>query len=270
MEEEKLIIQALVYGIIFLVIITAGLILFFHYSRRKIVQKELEKAAMKLENQQKILQTSIAIQEAERKRISQDLHDAISSKLNIVSLSTNVLLDDKSISDKQRASLNQILEITSTTLESSRKIAHDLMPPILDKFGLKVALEELFDNVSGHSFIEIEHNIDELTKLSDNNQLHVFRIIQELINNSIKHGNANELVVFIEDNPKGFKIHYQDNGIGFNLQNISKKSGIGLQNINSRVKILNGSLTIDSTIDKGSIFKIQCKYYEQDKYSISG
>ncbi|RLJ65624.1 histidine kinase/DNA gyrase B/HSP90-like ATPase [Lacinutrix venerupis] len=264
MENEKLIIQALVYSIIFLVLITTGLIIFFHYSRRKILQKELEKVDLKLENQQKILQTSIAIQETERKRISQDLHDAISSKLNIVSLSTNMLLDDSSITDKQRASLNQILEITSTTLESSRKIAHDLMPPILDKFGLKVALEELFENVSTHTTIDIEHNIDELTRLSETNHLHVFRIVQELINNSIRHGKANELAIFIEDNQKGFIIHFQDNGIGFNVKSICKKNGIGLQNINSRVKILNGTLKIESTKNKGSLFKVQCKYHEQN------
>jgi len=262
MENEKLILQALTYGIIFLVLITTGLMLFFHYSRQKIVQKELEKAALKLENQQKILQTSIAIQEAERKRISQDLHDAISSKLNIISLTTNVLLIDKTMDTKQKSALKQILDITTNTLESSRKIAHDLMPPILDKFGLKVALEELFDDVSAHSGIDIEHNVEELYRLNRTNQLHVFRIIQELINNSIRHGKADELVVYIEANPKGFMLRYQDNGIGFKVSEISKKSGIGLQNINSRVKILNGTLKIESTKNTGSLFLIHCKYHE--------
>lgn len=261
MENEKLIIQALVYGIIFLVLITTGLILFFHYSRQKIVQKELEKAALKLENQQKILQTSIAIQEAERTRIAQDLHDAISSKLNIVSLSTNVLLEDKTITEKHRDSLNKILEITSTTLESSRKIAHDLLPPILDEFGLKIALEELFDDFSANTRLEIEHNIENIFKLSRTNQLHVFRIIQELINNSTRHGKATELAIYMEQNTTGFKIRYQDNGVGFKVSEIDKKAGIGLQNITSRVKILNGTLKMESTKNNGSLFIIQCKYH---------
>lgn len=261
MENEKLIIQALVYGIIFLVLITTGLILFFHYSRQKIVKKELEKSAMKLENQQKILQTSIAIQEAERTRIAQDLHDAISSKLNIVSLSTNVLISDSEINQKQRATLKQILEITSTTLESSRKIAHDLLPPILDEFGLKIALEELFDDFSANTNLEIEHNIENLVKLTRTNQLHVFRIIQELMNNSIRHGKANELAIYMEESLTGFKIRYQDNGIGFNVLDIEKKAGIGIQNIKSRVKILNGKLKMESTKNNGSLFIIHCKYH---------
>jgi len=262
MENGKLIIQALVYGIIFLVLVTTGLILFFHYSRQKIVQKELEKAALKLENQQKILQTSIDIQEIERKRIAQDLHDAISSKLNIVSLSTNVLLLDKTITQKQKQALEQVLRITSETLESSRKIAHDLLPPILEEFGLKAALEELLEEYSTNTNIHIESNIENLPKLSQNNQLHIFRIIQELINNSIRHGKATELVVYMERDANSFVLRYQDNGKGFTVKDVEEKSGIGLQNIKSRIKVLHGTLKIDSTPNSGSQFIIRCKYGE--------
>ncbi|WP_232735111.1 sensor histidine kinase [Olleya sp. Bg11-27] len=259
-DGQEQVIIALVYGLIFLVLLTTGLILFFHYSRRKIIQKELEKAALKLENQQKILQTSIAIQERERKRIAQDLHDAISSKLNIISLTTNVLLIDQTISEKQKIALEQILNITTGTLESARKIAHDLLPPILNEFGLKAALQELFEDFSKHTKIEIEDNVEALTRLSKNDQLHVFRIVQELINNSIRHGKANELVVYMEQNETDFVIRYQDNGQGFDVKKIHEKSGIGLQNIKSRVKILKGILKIESTPNNGSQFIIRCSY----------
>lgn len=257
--NQNEIIQALVFGLIFLVIISSGIILFFHYSRRKIIEKEKEKATLKINHQQKILQTSIAIQESERKRIAQDLHDAISAKLNVVSLTTNVLLANKNNTQKQQEALNHILNITTTTLESSRKIAHDLMPPILEKFGLKAALEELFEEFTKTTNVEIEHNVEEL-KLSETNQLHIFRILQELINNSIRHGKADELVVFIEQNAQGFVLQYQDNGVGFDTSDISKKSGIGLQNIKSRVKILNGLLHVESKQNNGSQFIIRCKY----------
>ncbi|MDG1660359.1 MAG: histidine kinase [Winogradskyella sp.] len=146
-EENKILI-ALVFGIILLFLVSIGIIIFFILSRKKIIDKEREKTELQIEHQQKILQTSIAIQETERKRIVQDLHDDISSKLNVVSLTTNMLLADNDTSKKQKETLSQILEITSKTLESSRKIAHDLLPPILDKFGLKSALEELFDEFS--------------------------------------------------------------------------------------------------------------------------
>lgn len=255
-SQEQQVIGALVYGIIFLVLVTTGLILFFHYSRKKITEKEIEKVSIKLNHQQKILQTTINVQERERKRIAQDLHDDISSKLNVVSLTTHVLLDDNTLNNSQKEALNHILEITTNTLESSRKIAHDLMPPVLDKFGLKVALEELFDEFIKSKKIIIDYNIDKLTNINQTNELHVFRIIQELINNSIKHGNASKVSVLLNQTDTGFTIFYSDNGSGFDLKTINKKIGIGLQNIKSRVAILNGTFTIESTSKKGSVFKI--------------
>ena len=157
--SEEQIIAALVYGIIFLLLVTLGLILFFYYSRKKIIEKEVEKVNIKLDHQKKILQTTISVQEQERSRIAQDLHDAISSKLNVVSLTTNVLIEDDTLNKEHKEALNHILDITTSTLESSRKIAHELMPPILDKFGLKVALEELFDEFTTNTSIDINYYI---------------------------------------------------------------------------------------------------------------
>ena len=267
MEKQFLIIQdqgsviaALAYGIIFLVLLTTGLLLFFHYSRRKIIQKELEKAALRLEHQKTILQATIATQEEERKRIAQDLHDAISARLNVVSLTANLLLDDDDLNEEQKSSLEHILGITTTTLESSRKIAHDLLPPILDKFGLKVALEELFDDFSKTKQVQIKYDIDELDFLSKTNDLHVFRIAQELINNAIRHGDASRMNIVLEkEDENSFTLICKDNGNGFDVSKISKKSGIGLQNIKSRTAILECNLHVESEIDKGSIFTIQSK-----------
>ncbi|TCK67634.1 histidine kinase/DNA gyrase B/HSP90-like ATPase [Winogradskyella wandonensis] len=257
--QENSVVLMLLFATIFLTLVTLGLILFFYFSRKKVIQKEREKAELKIANQQKILETSIAIQELERKRIAQDLHDAISSKLNIVSLSTNVLLSDKKTTNKQKKTLEQILEITSTTLESSRKIAHDLLPPILDKFGLKAALEELFEDYCKNTQIDIQYDLEEL-EISKEKQLHLFRILQELVNNSIRHGKADELVVFLEENDNGYKLRYQDNGLGFDVEAVKKKAGIGMQNIMSRARILNGKFHYDSQIGKGSTFVIRSNY----------
>ena len=259
MEEvasQEQIITALVYGLIFVVLLTTGLMVFFHYSRRKITEKEIEKIAIMLEQKQKVLQASIATQEEERKRIAKDLHDAISAKLNVVSLTTHVLLDDDSINKDQRESLEHILNVTSGTLESSRKIAHDLMPPILEKFGMKVALEELIEDFIKSKQLEIEHTIEEIEYLTKTEQLHVFRIVQELINNSVRHGKASLIKMSVYNTDTGFKLHFIDDGKGFDLN--VKKSGIGLQNIQSRVDILSGTFDIQTAPNKGSIFTINC------------
>ncbi len=259
-NQEQLI-EGLVYGIIFLVLATTGLILFFYYSRQKIIEKEIEKVNIQLDHQKKILQNTINVQEDERNRIAQDLHDAISSKLNVVTLTTNVLIDNDDIQPEHKDSLNHILDITTKTLESSRKIAHELMPPVLYKFGLKVALEELFDEFTSNSELQIKHQIDAI-ELSKNNALHIFRIVQELINNALVHGKADELQIILEQLPNhGFSLLFKDNGVGFDVEAKNKKSGIGLQNIKSRVAILNGQLVVESSKQLGSKFKIHCYSY---------
>ena len=106
-----------------------------------------------------------------------------------------------------------------------------------------------------------------LSQLTKTNQLHVFRIVQELINNSLRHGKANELVIYMEQNTTGFILRYQDNGIGFTVKEVKEKPGIGLQNIKTRVKILNGELKVESTPNSGSQFIIRCNYENKNSTS---
>lgn len=258
MEDYKIIINVLVYGIIFTVFISCGLLLLFHYSRKKIIQKEVEKVNILLEQKQKVFQASITAQEEERKRIAQDMHDAISAKLNVVNLTTHMLLGDETISEEQEQSLTHILNVNSKTLESSRKIAHDLLPPVLDKFGLTVALDELFEDFTKSKQVKINSKIEDITVLEKSNELHIFRILQELINNSIRHGKATILDINLVNIESGYELNYHDNGIGFDTSQMSTKAGIGLQNIESRVAILNGIFTVTSEPNNGSTFIVNC------------
>ncbi|MEM9681289.1 MAG: ATP-binding protein, partial [Bacteroidota bacterium] len=106
------------------------------------------------------------------------------------------------------------------------------------------------------------YDIDEFNTINKTNDLHIFRIIQELISNSIRHGNAKTINVIIKQSGDFLTIEYKDNGIGFDTEAIDRKAGIGLQNIESRVAILNGSMVIESKPNTGSTFTINCKAYE--------
>ena len=256
--SQEQIIEALVYGIIFLVLVTIGIILVFHYSRKKIIEKEIEQVNTKLQHQQKLLETTINVQETERKRIAQDLHDAISSKLNVVSLTTYGLLDDTALNTDHQSALNHILDITTNTLESSRKIAHDLLPPVLDKFGLKAALDELIDSYKQSNQVAIENHIEALKLTDSSEELHIFRIVQELINNAIRHGKATQIKLILNlHNNNGFYLEFNDNGIGFDTAILNINPGLGIQNIKSRVNILSSQLQIQSTPNHGSTFIIR-------------
>jgi len=265
MEEElffnqSLIIDALMYGLIFLILVTSSLFLFFHFARKKIVEKELEKATIKLNGQKKVLQATIETQERERKRIAQDLHDAISAKLNVVSLHVNMLLDGSLNSNEQQEALSKVLGVTTVVLDSSRQIAHNLLPPILEKFGLVAALEELFDQFGATKKLTVQHKINYLVSLTKNQELHLFRIVQELLNNSIRHGKASKVSFSLEEVKGHITMLYTDNGKGFLVKQALLESGLGLKNIKSRVAILNGNLDVKSQLGKGVIFTITLKH----------
>lgn len=234
------------------------LILFFYFSRKKIVAIEVEKKNLEVEHQKSILQSVIETQEEERKRIAQDLHDDISSKLNIVSLNTH-LLKTPNLNENELEEITQnIIELTKKALENSRRIAHDLLPPVLEKFGLLAGIEELVFECNTSKKVEVKfiNNLNKLSldNLSVGNQLHVFRIIQELINNSLKHGNSDKISLVIDEENTKFVLEYSDNGKGVNLQEIGFKKGIGLSNIESRVKIINGNHQINSKPNAGFQF----------------
>jgi len=260
LSEENKVIHIVFSAIFLLLFMVVALILFFRFARNKIIEKELEKSAIKLEGQKKILHATIETQERERKRIAQDLHDAISAKLNVVSLHVNMLLDGSLTVSEQQESLSNVMGVTTTVLESSRQIAHDLLPPILEKFGLVEALKELLAEFGATKKVVTQHNINYLTSLTKNQELHLFRIVQELLNNSIRHGKATLMRLELHDAEGVMKLRYKDNGKGFIVKQALNEGGLGLKNIKSRVAILNGVLHIKSNLNQGAAFTINIKH----------
>ena len=257
LQEDSQIILIIIIAIFVLLFMAVALVLFFFFSRKKIIATELEKANLALAHQKKILQATIETQEQERERIAQDLHDAISSKLNVVSLSTNVLIDGNLTDKEQEDTLEHILNITTLTLESSRRLAHNLLPPILDKFGLEAALEELCDEFENSKKVTIQRSIKYLNTFTKTKELHIFRIIQEFINNAIRHGEATQMKLILVSEEDNLCISFEDNGKGFDEEVLEDKVGLGLKNIQSRVDILDGEIDYTSKINKGTKFTIK-------------
>ncbi|MFD2561925.1 sensor histidine kinase [Aquimarina rubra] len=259
LQEDSQIIVIILIAIMVLLLMAVSLVLFFFFSRKKIIAAELEKANLELSHQKDLLHSTIETQEEERKRIAQDLHDAISAKLNVVSLSTNVLIDGKLNKEEQERTLQNILSVTTKTLESSRRLAHNLLPPILENFGLSAAIEELCDEFISSKKVNIEYAIEYNNLLPKRKELHIFRIIQELLNNSVRHGRAENVILKINDTNEHLEIEYVDNGKGFDITSVNKNKGIGLKNIESRVEILDGKLSYHSEVGNGATFNISAK-----------
>lgn len=255
-SETKDFVYIIILAIILVLFMAVVFILFFYFSRKKIIQSQLEKANLQINYQKELLQATIITQEEERARIAQDLHDAISAKLNVVSLQANLLTDKNLNIEEAHKFGHGILKITNTVLESSRKIAHNLLPPTLEKFGLEAALDELVEELEDTNRFTIKSKIQVPNNNFNNTKaLHLFRIVQELFNNAIKHSEATHLDLSCILENKLLILKYSDNGKGFNADQI--KSGLGMSGIENRAQILNGDLTIDSQPGKGVKIKLQ-------------
>ncbi|MFV8322351.1 sensor histidine kinase [Flavobacterium sp. LB3P21] len=250
--QESEIIEIIVYSFIAFLLMGLVLILFFYFSRKKIIQKEFEKKDLEIQYQKELLSSVIITQEEERKRIAQDLHDDISSKLNIVSLNSHLLTTPNLTETEVVEITNNIINLTAKALDNSRKIAHGLLPPVLDKFGLHAGVEELCLEFSSSKAVKVNYENKTVFDIIDNDKhLHVFRILQELMNNSLRHGKASIIsIIFEKKNEKNW-CFYTDDGIGFEMKSDENKKGLGMKNIESRIAFLNGKMTLDSSINKG-------------------
>ncbi|HEY4618254.1 MAG TPA: histidine kinase [Flavobacterium sp.] len=251
---EKEIVSIILYTSLFFTVVAIVLILFFYYSRKKISQKELEKKNLVIEHQREQLRAVIITQEEERKRIAQDLHDEISSKLNIVSLNSHLLTTPNLVDTEISEITKNIIDLVGKALENTRRIAHDLLPPVFDQFGLDAGVEELCLEFNSSKAVKVNYQNEVLFDKTDNDRhLHVFRILQELMNNSLRHGKAQNISVFFEDKNESTSCTYSDDGLGFDVHSSESKNGLGMKNIESRIELLKGVITFESGLNKGTL-----------------
>jgi signal transduction histidine kinase len=249
---ESEIVATAIFSCVSFILMGLVLVLFFYFSRKKITQKELEKKDLEIYLQKEQLHAVIVAQEEERKRIAQDLHDDISSKLNIVSLNTHLLSAPNLTEAETKEITDNIINLTTKALENSRKIAHNLLPPVFEKFGLNAGIEELCEEFETSKAVKVHYkNKIDFDDNEMDRQLHVFRVLQELMNNSLRHGKATEIWIAFKNINGIPTCNYEDNGVGFDSKNAENQKGLGMKNIDSRISFLNGTIRITSELDKG-------------------
>ena len=240
-------------GIVFMFVMGITLIAFFYFSKKKLVQKELEKKDIELQHSKDLLEATLEVQEKERKRIAQDLHDDISSTLNVVSLNCHLLTLENLEKEKEAEIINTIVTLSSNVLENSRRIAHNLFPPVFDKFGLNAGIEELCKEFNTVGNVTVSYRSDVIFSNADTERhMHIFRILQELINNSIRHGKATKVDIQFDAAGNRTRCVYSDNGKGFDTESPEHKKGLGIKNIQSRINFLKGDFAVESVINRGT------------------
>lgn len=223
-----------------------GIALFgFLFFRQRQKNQKQQIVSLKNEKENVALRSLMAGEEKERSRIAKELHDGLGG----------ILAAAKMHASKSETS-NKVVELLDTASKESRRISHNLLPESLLKKGLDQALKDFTSSVNDSGLIQADYqsiNLDH--NLPQPLQLSVYRIVQELLNNIIKHSGATEALVQLQQEPKKLIITVEDNGKGFSSEETEK--GIGLQNIESRLSLLKGTLEIDSGGAKGTSVYIE-------------
>ncbi len=197
-------------------------------------------------------------QEEERSRLAKDLHDGLGGLLSGVKFSLRNMKDNLIITPDNMTVFERSLDMLDTSIKELRRVAQNMMPEILTKFGLDEALKEYCNTINATQLLAVKYqSLGMETRLEKSTEIIIYRIVQELLNNTVKHATASEAFVQIIRDGSRLNIVVEDNGKGFDTGLIENNKGAGLSNVRSRVDYLKGQLDISSEKGKGTLVNIE-------------
>lgn len=208
-------------------------------------------------------------QEEERRRFARELHDGIGQMLTGLKLQAGTIKKGTFTDDKQRDRFNELNQLIQDTIQATRQISHNLMPSVLDDFGLGAALQLLADQTAHASGLTIRSDgVDDTIELSPTVAIGLYRIGQEAVNNAVKHADAKTIGIQLQRNRNFVVLTVEDDGKGFVTKpaptgNRPVLTGKGLDNIRTRARLLNGDLTITSRPRKGTRLVVKLNLSEK-------
>jgi signal transduction histidine kinase len=239
--------------------VLAFAIVLFHLFRLKARKRRIiaDQKIRQLEEEKKLLAARFLVEgeEKERKRIAQELHDGLGVLLSVTKMQFSHITS-------QNPEMKPLIDKASKFLEQAsadvRRISHNMMPGLLTKLGLFDALEDLFEQISDSNNIDATCEITgNRERLPENKEIMLYRIIQEMVNNTIKYAEATKIALQLESIQGRIGIQYSDNGKGFNIEDSRNKDSLGLQSIKSRVRFLDGNILLESEPGNGTRYLIE-------------
>lgn len=235
-------------------LLAGAIVMFTTFYQKRMLQEQYKRQQLEIAFQQKMIEAALQSQEEERRRLAGEMHDSIGAMLSAIRLGITSL--GKQIPNPQLIDFPK--EMLDETIQSVRRISRDLMPATLEKFGLGSAVAELCDRFQATSNLPIHcEQLSELPPFDKTRELMLFRIVQELINNALKHAHATAISVTLRHSPDHeIELTVEDDGVGFDVDAIKNSRepgrGLGIFNIENRVRVLGGSIAYDKTKTKGS------------------
>jgi signal transduction histidine kinase len=229
------------------------------YFRQRVAHEKVvaRQKILQLEEEKKLMAAKILVegQEEERKRIATELHDGLGVLLSATKMQFST------ISDKSPENKGLIEKATRMLEQASgdvRKISHNMMPGLLTKLGFYEAVEDLFEGIDDAGDLNAVCSITgSQERLPENKEIMLYRIVQEMVNNTLKHAEAGNIDIRISEHPGFLDINYSDDGKGFDVSQKLESESLGLQSIQSRIDFLNGMMNLKSEPGKGVRYDIR-------------
>lgn len=247
-----------------IVMLSVGLLLYRNFRHRQLLAKqrdELQQQQIReLEKDKQLIAVDSLLkgQEEERSRLAKDLHDGLGGLLSGVKFSLSNMKDNLIVTPDNMAVFERSLDMIDTSIKELRRVAHNMMPEMLTKFGLDEALKDYCNTVNATKLLAVKYqSLGMETRFDKANEIIVYRIVQELLNNILKHAEASEVFVQLIRQDDRLNIVVEDNGKGFDTAILEKSKGAGWVNIRSRVEYLKGQLDVNSEPGKGTLVNIE-------------
>jgi len=256
LQNRRILIGILLVSLIGILVTTV--VLYLNYKQKQIIQQQ---HISQLETEKHLAATELVIkgEEQERTRLAKDLHDGLGGMLSGIKYAFSNLRNNLVMTPENAMAFERTIDMLDSSIREMRRVAYNMMPEALLKFGLDAALRDFCSEINLTGSIKITYQSFGLKDklIEQSKSITVYRIVQELINNVMKHSGASEMLVQLGLDNQQMSITVEDNGKGFEVSNLEKANGIGWRNIKNRVDFMKGTLDIHSAENKGTSVLIE-------------
>ncbi|MBL7743461.1 MAG: tetratricopeptide repeat protein [Chitinophagaceae bacterium] len=237
------------------------LLLLLLYSNYRQKQKMQQQRINELETEKKLAATEAVLkgEEQERTRLAKDLHDGLGGMLSGIKYSLNTMKGNLIMTPENAQAFERSMDMLDSSIREMRRVAHNMMPEALVKFGLDTALKDFCNDINQSGALKVNYQSIGLEDavIEQTTAITIYRIVQELLNNTMKHAAATNAIVQISKTDGLLSVTVEDDGKGFDTAILDKTKGIGWSNIQNRVEFLKGKLDVNSQAGKGTSVLIE-------------
>ncbi|MFT3822545.1 MAG: sensor histidine kinase [Chitinophagaceae bacterium] len=240
--------------------IIIGLMSYRNYrNKQKIQQQQI----VELQTEKQLMATEAVLkgEERERTRLAKDLHDGLGGMLSGIKYSLNTMKGNLVMTPENSQAFERSMDMLDGSIKEMRRVAHNMMPEVLIKYGLDTALKDFCNDINQSGVLKVNYlsnglkdaSIDQTTAIT------IYRIVQELLSNTIRHASATSAIVQVDKAEEAITLTVEDDGKGFDALVLTQSKGIGWSNIQSRIDFLRGKLDVQSAPGKGTSVLIEFK-----------